>query len=558
MSQSTSTAVISPAAQTTESVVAVLNQAWPLFSKNPKQALELTESVLKIAEDMTDKTALGYAQRNLGFSSFLASDYQAALSHLLRGMEIANAIDDLILKRDCLNYVAGSYSQLGDYDLAMEHSLEVWSINKDLNDERGISASLLNIGVLHQNMRQHKKALEFLEEGLEASRRHNNPNHKARALINIGLSHVALKDYELAAKVYEEALQIGREIGETTVEAQALANLGEAHDRMGNYAKAMELTMQALDLARNNDIRAGEAFCLHYLGVTLLHMGKNDEATLRLREALAVAEEISLRPQVAKVHKALFEVHRAKNELDLALEHHVLFHDMEMETRDQTMEGRTKAMMVRLEVDRARAQSEIYKLRNVELASALEALETANLQKSVLVDQLREQSVVLEKQVREDPLTALFNRRFLELSLGEEFARARALGRQLTVSMMDIDHFKSINDGFSHQVGDEVLRRVADIMRKNSRGSDIVARYGGEEFVLVMPGLGAESAFATCERLRLAVQTYPWDIIHPNLKVTISIGLSSDLSVSNYEKLLNSADEKMYESKHTGRNKVCF
>ncbi len=164
----------------------------------------------------------------------------------------------------------------------------------------------------------------------------------------------------------------------------------------------------------------------------------------------------------------------------------------------------------------------------------------------------------LERLSHEDALTGLYNRRYLEQRLVEEFARARRYKHPLTVALADIDNFKQINDRLSHAVGDLTLKQVAQILRQTLRQTDIVARYGGEEFAMVFPETSLEDARYVCQKVRIAVEQYPWQTIHPDLRVTLSIGVSDDLSLVNHEKLLADADHWMYQAKYSGKNRVCW
>jgi GGDEF domain-containing protein len=146
--------------------------------------------------------------------------------------------------------------------------------------------------------------------------------------------------------------------------------------------------------------------------------------------------------------------------------------------RAESVERRLRVMSLSRDLEKARAEAEIERLKSVELAQALEALRKANFEKSTLVQ-------ALEEQVIRDPLTKLYNRRHLEAALAKEYAQAQHTGQPLAVAIVDIDDFKRINDQFSHLTGDLVLQKVAEVMSHNARQSDILARYGGEEFVLV-------------------------------------------------------------------------
>jgi len=168
------------------------------------------------------------------------------------------------------------------------------------------------------------------------------------------------------------------------------------------------------------------------------------------------------------------------------------------------------------------------------------------------------QKEILARQSKEDFLTGLFNRRYLELLLSQEFARARRYNLKLSVAMADIDHFKVINDTFSHQVGDEVLRVIARLFRQSIRSFDIIARYGGEEFVLILPETDIDEAVMVCERIRKTVESHDWSSIANGLSVTISFGITDVMSRENYEKLLSLADVRLYEAKNAGRNQVRY
>ena len=166
-------------------------------------------------------------------------------------------------------------------------------------------------------------------------------------------------------------------------------------------------------------------------------------------------------------------------------------------------------------------------------------------------------STLSELAVR-DSLTGLYNRRFLDEKLAEEFARAARYGHPLSIALCDIDAFKAINDTHSHEVGDETLRLVATLLTNNVRATDIVARYGGEEFVIVFVETSKEAAVKVAEALCHTVRAYDWSQLKPDLKVTVSIGLAQDSSLANHERLLHQADLKLYEAKREGKNQVRY
>lgn len=189
-----------------------------------------------------------------------------------------------------------------------------------------------------------------------------------------------------------------------------------------------------------------------------------------------------------------------------------------------------------------------------ELHALTDSLREASMVKEHLLHELQQKTAELDRQTKEDSLTDLFNRRYLDRRLAAEFKRARRHGHALAVAMADIDRFKAINDEFSHQLGDEVLRQVAGLLRARCRESDIIARYGGEEFVLVFPETDLARAVTVCEEVRAAIEQHDWTALASDLAVTMSIGIADDLSVRDYHMMLDQADKLLYDAKRAGRN----
>ena len=158
-----------------------------------------------------------------------------------------------------------------------------------------------------------------------------------------------------------------------------------------------------------------------------------------------------------------------------------------------------------------------------------------------------------------DPLTGLHNRRYMAGQLGALVRRAERGGDPVACLLVDIDHFKRINDSFGHDVGDEVLREFSVRLATNVRAVDLACRFGGEEFVVIMPGTGLDVAHRIAERLRLHVAGSPFRVagVEDPLSVTISIGVAcTAVATDTPDSLLKRADEAVYEAKARGRNQV--
>lgn len=175
------------------------------------------------------------------------------------------------------------------------------------------------------------------------------------------------------------------------------------------------------------------------------------------------------------------------------------------------------------------------------------------------VDELIAESSEMQKQAVTDGLTQVSNHRYFQERLTEEFRRAQRYDDPLALILLDLDNFKLVNDRYGHQVGDEVLKASAQVLKKCVRETDLCARYGGEEFALVLPKTHLAGALTVAERIwkDIAALRIPTS---PILRVTASLGVSGypNRSVLSADQLVRTADEALYRAKREGRNKICL
>lgn len=173
-------------------------------------------------------------------------------------------------------------------------------------------------------------------------------------------------------------------------------------------------------------------------------------------------------------------------------------------------------------------------------------------------DELNCERAKLELLSRQDPLTGLSNRRNLDELLEREVARSVRYDRPMSVIMMDLDHFKGLNDRYGHQAGDHVLREAARVLQRTVRRHDLLARYGGEELAIVMPETSLEQAAVAAERLRIALATAEIVWRGEQLRITASFGVvgTSRMPLRDSQELVRLADRALYRAKVQGRNRV--
>jgi diguanylate cyclase (GGDEF)-like protein len=200
-----------------------------------------------------------------------------------------------------------------------------------------------------------------------------------------------------------------------------------------------------------------------------------------------------------------------------------------------TFNGRSFARSIRYAIDRKRVE---------------EALRSSE-------ESLRQAHNELERLASTDSLTGLYNRRHFDQLAQGEVARSNRYGHFLAMIMLDIDHFKQVNDLYGHSAGDQVLALIAACCRRELRSVDLAGRYGGDEFVILLPETGPQAAEHFAERFRLGVMNNPIDLGNGPLTVTVSIGLASFKGDGlTLEVLQNRADQALYVAKRCGRNRV--
>jgi diguanylate cyclase (GGDEF)-like protein len=184
-------------------------------------------------------------------------------------------------------------------------------------------------------------------------------------------------------------------------------------------------------------------------------------------------------------------------------------------------------------------------------------LEEANAALHSQIDKIHDLQEKLREQANRDSLTGLFNRRYLEGTLERELARGRREAAPLTMLLLDIDHFKLVNDTYGHQAGDEVLRAFGALLAEHARTEDIVCRYGGEEFLMVMPKMSLVIARERAAALLKLVQNQTVSFGELRIRITTSIGIAAIPEHSDTaEGLIRCADEALYLAKRNGRNRV--
>ena len=573
--------------------------AWELRRSDTKRSLLLGDEALRAAKTAAYERGRAYSLLVLGYGAMRAADLHGALDKLQTALTSFEHLGDKEGGRRALNTLGIVYGQSGNYADALRTFLTLQILCTELGEPEGVAEALNNTGAAYFHLGDYANALEYhlqalaafstlqdaasqaagkvqalvnigmvyfergrFEQALEAFNRAETDSDPedgyTRALLfnHLGRTHLELGQYEQALARNEESLNLMNALEDLLGASYTRDDLAAIYTRLGQFGAAESHLLGSLKTKRAAGDTKGEAEACLQLGRLYLNQGRVEAALDTLHESLASAQTSNAKLEVHKAHRALAEAYKKNRQFREACLHLEKHAQLGKEMFDRDSDLRLQGLRVRYEVEQTEREKELYRLKNVELAQAVTALHelTASLQranddKALLLKRL-------ERLTHEDALTGLYNRRYADSKLEQEFARARRYGKPLSVAVCDIDYFKQVNDDYSHQIGDAVLKQVSELLRDGVRQSDTAARYGGEEFVVVLPETLPHHAARVFERIRAAVANHAWHRIQPGLSVTVSIGISGDLSVASFDKLVGLADKKLYEAKHNGRNQV--
>ncbi len=527
------------------------------------RGIELALRAEALARETSDAPGLALALRLLVTLNSREGLAEQAIAAGQTVLPMLRETGDDAARADVLCNMAMAFLDLGLSHEALDHISESVEAARACGDARLLCLAYNRVGLAKGHLGRYEEGERFLADSLAMARELQNEEEIYRALTNLGVvasdafdafesrgdTAAALEAIERACRHGEEALIVARRSGNAYREALTLSNLGRYLGVSGRERAASTLLEHARALALENDHRALVLACDGNRAELMVREKRHDEAIPLLREILAGAQELYANSMVQDTHLQLYLAHKARGDLAEALTHHEAYHALMKEQLEQRNDAQSRLMMNRLELDqalfgaeRSRMQAELQRVRAEQMAAEAERLQA----------QARE----LGRYVLADPLTGLGNRRQVERELPRLLSHSERSGEPLAVAVLDLDHFKQVNDRFGHAVGDAVLMAVADLFRARVRGGDLIARMGGEEFLIVFAHASLEWAREACERLRVAVEGHDWAQMAPGLQLTISIGLCLASAQRDGTQLLEQADLALYRAKNEGRNRV--
>lgn len=528
------------------------------------EGVQLAESALE-AMPAGAEPQRALALRLLGLNRWRVGEAESAARAAGDALLAYELLADRAGVVETLNLLCMVYNQLGLDREALDFAIRALKLSREIGDARLECWSLNRVGTSYESLSDAMRALSYVEQSLALALTLPGADEELfAALNNLASSEIAVAGHHRAsgetaaadavrasARAHaEQALALAQRSGNTHREAIALGNLADAVNDGSHPGEAQALYEQFQTLARRHGYRSLELSADFSLAGLLTQAGRHALAVLRLEQLLVDARAADDEPELCiQVERALYESYKALGRFEPALAHLEVHSRLEHQRLKQQAEAQARVLVARMEVDQARADAE-----RARLDAELQRLRAQQLEDDHRT--LRAEAEALGRAAREDSLTGLYNRRMVDETLPALLDRVRVARSPLAVAMLDLDHFKHINDRFGHGLGDQVLVALAQLLRANTRGADLLARVGGEEFIVVLDGAAIELAQEICERLRSAVAGHPWRELAAGLQVTISIGLVAGGADEAREKLIDRADAALYEAKRRGRNRV--
>jgi len=553
------------------------------------RALPLCDQALALGRQAGDRDAVARALLAKAYSLFGMN--RMAQSHQLvwEAEKIAASSQDKGLRVRTLISSGESFAEDGNFPTALTRIQAAATLARQSDSPLLPVISLNALAYLYNQMREHAKAFEALDEAYRAAEMLDSPGRMAiLKTTEYGIA-VDSGDVQRGLKALRAALALARRIGADPMIATALVNLSDCSLKLHDYRNALSYAEQALAQAQRMHDERLLATARMNIGQVYLAMGRLAEGKARIEEGMAWFEKSGHKPDLQaslaeygdaleragdyaaalsayhrerKLSNELFEKRRQNAMVELQEKYEADKRQRQIELLRQ--ENQVKSA----EIDNRRLQQRIWWL--LALVFALASVMVGILYRKVRQAnaRLREKNLELKRQSARDPLTGLYNRRHFQ-----EFMRGQQAGPNKdgtkndelagALFLLDVDHFKHINDTYGHGAGDAVLREIADGLREILRETDMIVRWGGEEFLAFLPAAPRERLDEVARRLLTGIpaRRVAWQGM--TLTVQVSIGYAPfplapdhDAEGLSWERAVNIVDMALYLAKGHGRNRA--
>ena len=524
---------------------ALLTEAWGWRELDGARCRELLDTAGRLAdsEALTLRHSAEFRAASLvvlGYLSFREARQAEALECSGQALALLADHTGSFWFSRALNVRSCALLELAEFEqatLSLRQQLRVSRANGDTESE---GSGLHDLGVMH-SQRDPAHAEGYLLSAQEVFERTGHPVGRGFVSWSLGELRERQGNRAGALTLYHQALTLARASGHRFLEVLVLSHLGELELQHGDPQVGEQWLRSALE-RQSADSSRPLWVTIPPLVRLLLHSGRMQEAQIVLEAQLIGARTAGMAATQMSVHELLSEVYEALGDVPQALfharEYIRLFRQLNAEEQAQKVRG----LEVLHRTELAQQEVQAQRRSNEELRATLAEMEWLHRQ--------------LEQVSVTDELTGVDNRRSLMTRGARLLASPSADGPTgAAIAILDIDHFKTVNDTYGHDGGDQVLREFAQYLRAGLRERDLLARFGGEEFVVIFPNTPLGEAYVLLDGLRLGLRTYRFRGLPVSFMVSFTAGLVG-CPDSDLLEALHRADQLLYRGKRSGRNAV--
>ncbi len=520
-----------------------------LLSHEPQRAAAELRAAVPLLEGAADDVWLARALGRLAVAETVTGHPTEGLRTAERAVALAHACDTPGMALLTLSSMGATLLDLGDPLGAIEQLAAALALADEADRRGDVALVLAHLAEAFQAVGDLPAAERYAELAVVTADQDTAAHARFVGRLVLATTHQARGDHAAAIATAEAAEALGRSSVLASVRPQALLVRMASLRALGRAAEAVAAADAHLAETERAPTSSRRAVTRERL-LANLDLGAHGEVIDDAERILSATESTS--PMHALAYEALAEVARRKGDHRAEAHHLRRALDAVRTSHQEETTRRNLAIRTRAEVVRAELAAAEQRRRTNQLQHALEALERDRA--DLLASEAHRAGLIaqLERLADEDPLTGLPNRRRMERAMLEAPA---TMGGLVSFALVDVDHFKQVNDKFGHPVGDRVLARLARLFARGTRPRDVVARVGGEEFAILMAD-EIDRTIGAVERLRGVVADEHWGDLAPGLVVTVSIGLVPLTPGETLDVALGRADRPLYAAKAAGRDRV--
>jgi diguanylate cyclase (GGDEF)-like protein len=552
-------------------------------------ANKLCDEMIQLGQQHADNSIVARGLMVKGYVLFAMNELAQSHQLVWQAEKLAAGSRDMDLRVRVTISSGQAFGEDGNFPMALTKLQAAATLARQSGDPMLMAIALNSLAYLYYQMREYEKGFDTLKEAYRAAESIDSPGRLATIKKTEYALSIATGQIQRGLRALMAAVELERKIGAGPMVATSLVNLSDCYLKLKDYRNALSYAQQALEQARliNNENSIATAHT--NIGEAYLGMGSMAEGKKYLEEALAWYEKQGDKPSLQAFLSEYGDALERAGDLPGALR---AYHRERTLSNELFEKRRQKAMMElqeKYEADKRQRQIELLRQENQVKSTEIDnrrlqqrvwwLLAVVFALSSVIVyflyrkvrqanAQLEEKNQELKQQSARDPLTALYNRRhFQEFMRGHQEIAQRGTGANAgdeTVSalyLMDVDHFKHINDTYGHGAGDAVLREIAEALREILRETDMIVRWGGEEFLAFLPTVPRSSLDDVARRLLSGIPARTIEYQGIQLSVNVSIGfapfpLAPAGKSMSWERAVNLVDMALYLAKGHGRNRA--